>query len=194
VLSLDETNRNVLSYQDSITEALKIRYGIEAEASPAWVYMTMFEISPVLFHEHPDRRWLYNAMWARVFNSEYLSTEEGALYWLAITMKQRARIGYDGIRILPVLGTQSRTLALFNSLVQLDTKEWEAQICLDTYETPKITGSIYFIASLFQSCCHVPDKPVNPQLDILVSYEQRRAEVDRISLNVAIYYSEKFER
>ncbi|KAJ5404045.1 hypothetical protein N7509_003916 [Penicillium cosmopolitanum] len=192
VFSLDETNRNVFSYQNSITQALKTKYGIEAYtgASPAQVYMTMFAMSSVLFHAHPDRRWLYNAMWARVFDSEYLSTEEGAYNWLAIAIKQRAWIGYDGMRILPVLGTEGGTLALFNSLVQLDTNEWEAEFCFDTFETPKITGSIYYIASVFQSCCHVPD--MSPKLDISMSYEQCRAEVDQISHNIALYYSEKF--
>lgn len=194
VFSPDETNRNVISYQTSIEAALKTKYGIEANtgANPAWVYMIMFEIFPVLFHEHPDRRWHYDAKWVRAFNSEYLSTEDGTFNWLEIAIKQRAFIEYDGMKLVPVLGAQSRTLALFNSLVQLDTNRWETELCLDTFKPLKIAGSVYYVASIFQSCCSVPK--MSPQLNILGLHEERRAVVSRFSCNIAMNYWEKFPR
>lgn len=196
MLALDKTNRNVLSCESSITKSLMTWHDIDAcaGASPACVYVIMFIMSPLLFHNSPDRRWLYNAMWARVFDPEYMATEEGIFNWLAIAIYQRAWIAYDGRRLLPFFETHYRVFALFDSLVRIDDNQWEAQFCLCSYETVKIAGSIFYIASFFQSCCNLPDMSVTPQLEVFLSCEQRSAQVERISRNVTVFCHEKFIR
>lgn len=158
VVRVDETSSTyACPLQVHVKLACQAKFGLPPQTiyfPPEQLYATMMELCPLWAHGRPLGRSLYSALWDRLSDESFATSEQGYFTRLSISLKQEVYICYEMQQLQSVWTHASNSTAILDGLEPFYDGTsiqilWKARFCLENFEMVWVTGDAFYILQFF---------------------------------------------